>query len=483
MHITRIGIVDVRGVGTIDADLTTAGDVPRWVVLAGRNGAGKSTVLRSLALAISGPTVARLLAESFSGWIRDGHPTAWVGARLRMARDDRLTDSATSPDDDPWVGLTWSRSVDGPEPDMLPGLYFGVNRGPAVDGGPEPALSPRMISEMKRGKMFGSDGRTQVLKQAGWPGPFQGPWAENVDGWFIAGYGPFRRLSSASSEAVRLMMSPGRPGALASLFREDASLSESVEWLQREVYLPRLEGDERAASLEMLVLRMLDDGLLPDRVSVVKIDSKGLWVSSPDGGTFPLTALSDGYRTVAGLVLDIIRQVYRSAGEVPFIDADGRVLVTAEGVVLIDEIDVHLHVTWQRRIGFWLKEHFPGIQFIVTTHSPFVCQAADPGGLIRLTPSWEHGATAEVVAGEEFNRVVNGTLDDALLTDLFGLDSTLSDRAEAARALLSELEAKAVEGMLDRGQRKELESLRAQLPTTQSDVSARVLRTLMAIDK
>ena len=54
------------------------------------------------------------------------------------------------------------------------------------------------------------------------------------------------------------------------------------------------------------------------------------------------------------------------------------------GVVIIDEIDAHLHVSWQRRIGSWLTSHFPNIQFIVTTHSPYICRSADLGALIRL---------------------------------------------------------------------------------------------------
>lgn len=99
------------------------------------------------------------------------------------------------------------------------------------------------------------------------------------------------------------MMSPGRPAALASLFREDASLSESIQWLQ-SVYLKRLEGDEQASELEKLVLRILADGLLPEGMTVEKVDSTGLWVTTPEGRSVALTELSDGYRTVTGLVLD-----------------------------------------------------------------------------------------------------------------------------------------------------------------------------------
>ncbi len=147
-------------------------------------------------------------------------------------------------------------------------------------------------------------------------------------------------------------------------------------------------------------------------MTVEKVDSTGLWVTTPEGRSVALTELSDGYRTVTGLVLDLVRQVFvENGGAIPTDGDDNRVAITQDGVVLIDEIDVHLHVSWQRRIGFWLKEHFPNIQFIVTTHSPFICQAVDPGGLVRLSPPWEEGPAAEIVEGETFNRVVNGSTD------------------------------------------------------------------------
>jgi predicted ATP-binding protein involved in virulence len=47
-----------------------------------------------------------------------------------------------------------------------------------------------------------------------------------------------------------------------------------------------------------------------------------------------------------------------------------------------------MHVEWQQKIGFWLTSHFPNIQFLTTSHSPFICQAAGPRGVIRLPASW-----------------------------------------------------------------------------------------------
>ena len=77
--------------------------------------------------------------------------------------------------------------------------------------------------------------------------------------------------------------------------------------------------------------------------------------------------------------LDILRHLINVYGltDLTGRDTDGKLFFMRSGVVLIDEIDAHLHPEWQREIGFWLKRHFPNIQFIVTTHSPIICQAAD----------------------------------------------------------------------------------------------------------
>jgi predicted ATP-binding protein involved in virulence len=65
-----------------------------------------------------------------------------------------------------------------------------------------------------------------------------------------------------------------------------------------------------------------------------------------------------------------MKQLGDAYGNLSFQVHDGVPVISSPGVVIIDEIDAHLHVSWQKRIGGWLKTHFPNIQFIVTTHSP-----------------------------------------------------------------------------------------------------------------
>ncbi len=129
--------------------------------------------------------------------------------------------------------------------------------------------------------------------------------------------------------------------------------------------------------------------------------------------------MSDGYRSIAALVVDLIKQVHDCYGDLHFEVSEGVPVVTAPGVVFIDEVDAHLHLSWQRWIGTWLKGHFPNIQFIVTTHSPYICQAADPGGLIRL-PGPSEDEPPYVVGQDLYERVVHGSGDDVVLSELFG---------------------------------------------------------------
>lgn len=137
--------------------------------------------------------------------------------------------------------------------------------------------------------------------------------------------------------------------------------------------------------------------------------------------------MSDGYRTVTALVVDIIRQMGMAFGALEVTNEDNTPTLAYPGVVLIDEMDAHLHVTWQKNIGNWLKAHFPLIKFIVTSHSPYVCQSADPGGLVRLAAPGESDPPT-VVDEDLYRRVIYGSGDDAILTELIVVPNLKSRR-------------------------------------------------------
>lgn len=194
----------------------------------------------------------------------------------------------------------------------------------------------------------------------------------------------------------------------------------------------------------------------------MKVDADGLWIER-GGLTLPVRRLGDGYRAVAHLVLSLVQHLHAHHGALTWTrHADGHLACEQAAVVLIDEIDAHLHVSWQREIGFWLTRRFPNIQFLVTTHSPFVCQAASPRGLIRL-PAPGEDRRIEHVSDDVFRSVVHGTVDDAVLTELFGLDHARSDRTEARLDEMAELEGRVLEGLATEQELGRYRSLRDEL--------------------
>lgn len=123
---------------------------------------------------------------------------------------------------------------------------------------------------------------------------------------------------------------------------------------------------------------------------------------SIDGNPQPFGNLSAGQRVLLALVADLaIKMVTQNNFLVPpealgpEDDPLPRVLARTPGVVLIDELDVHLHPKWQRRVCRDLRGIFPRIQFLGTTHSPQVIGGIRPEEIIRLLPNGGHDAPAQ----------------------------------------------------------------------------------------
>ncbi|TDC21065.1 ATP-binding protein [Streptomyces sp. 8K308] len=424
MYLTHLRLKGVRGFygpRVVDLDFARPdGSYAGWTVLAGRNGSGKTTLLRAIVLALGGINRADQLDEELNDWLSPGQDSgsASVGVLPDLTHDIGAIGSGRQD-----AVLVWHRTSEFHVMSLQPGELE-----PLSERSPKP-------------------------------------------GWFYAAYGPFRRLTGGE-------YTPGlanRLTAVRTLFHEDAALTEPVEQLIKEHY-ERLDGEREAAELLESALRLLSNGLLPDGCRVSRVSTKGLWVIHSED-EFPLRRMSDGFRAVVALVLDIMRHMQSAYGSLDLEERDGVPVLPKPGVVLIDEIDAHLHVSWQRRIGRWLKTHFPAIQFIVTTHSPYICQAADPNGLIRLPGPFDQEAPC-VVDDELFGRVVYGSGDDAVVSELFGVDSPYSAGAEEMRSELAELELAVVTGQADEAQRRRFAELRDRLSSSQVARVDEMLRRL-----
>ena len=139
-----------------------------------------------------------------------------------------------------------------------------------------------------------------------------------------------------------------------------------------------------------------------------------------DGHVTPWSALSDGYHVFIALVADIARRAVM-LNEIDGADAPARV----EGVVLIDELDLHLHPRWQRVALPRLREAFPRLQLIVSTHSPQVLSSAKNHQVRRLVDG----------RIQEPSVFVSGRDTNAILRDLMNTDDRDDEGVVALRRL------------------------------------------------
>lgn len=217
------------------------------------------------------------------------------------------------------------------------------------------------------------------------------------EGILVAGYGSTRLL-------------PRHPGGrevvskVDGLFDPFVPLDKPADWLPD---LPEEEFDAIARALKQLLDLDDDDELrqTEDGIELIR-----------DKSRFSLSRLSDGYQAMAGFGLDMMRMFSKQWGSIE----------AAEGIVLVDELGTHLHPRWQMKVVGSLREAFPRVQFIATTHDPLCLRGLHDGEVAVLRRSG-----SRTYALQEDLPSVDGLAVDQLLTsEHFGLGSTLDPKLE-----------------------------------------------------
>jgi len=422
MYLTRFAIQNIRAIEALEWEIPLQ-SAPGWHVILGDNGSGKSSVLRAIALGLVGPTQAMALRQDWARWSRrklDGT------IKLTLVPDSKL---------DKLVGKK-SRAL----PRKLELKLFLVQW-------VEQVRPMGLISLPVRG---GSDD------------PDKSIWGGGA-GWFCASYGPFRRFTGGDEKYETLFSTAPQLARHLSVFDESVALTEGLRWLQ-QLQFKKLEGDPEGELLEPLLEFINQPDFLPHRARLKDISSREVLFVDGNGYRVPVEELSDGYRSILSMTFELIRQLAATYGPKRLFHPKDPTKVAVPGVVLIDEVDAHLHPTWQRRVGLWFREHFPKVQFIVTTHSPLVCQAADVGTVWRL-PRPGTDEEAKQVTGVELDRLLYGNVLDAYGTGLFGEGIARSPVAKQRLQRLAELNLKEVRSGLTAAERKEQKALRASQPT------------------
>lgn len=367
--------------------------LPNINLLLGNNGFGKTTLLRAIALSCLGPAVDKAGIYPYRFVRREpGEPTRKTAAKRK---------SRTTPLDSSNNAIV--------EASFTPHEQDGIA-----------TLISSRVAVQRRGD----------LEQLTWDHPDEKGWhpifSEESDAFFFVGYGATRRVEQRerfdpSARKSRMFI---RAQRVQSLFEDSYSLVPLNAWL------PQFERTNKGRYTQVVKLMNLLSG--GGHYKFTGEIEAGEYLFERGGLRVPFPALSDGYRAFLGWIGDLLYHVCMTC-------PSGKKLVDNRGIVMVDEIDLHLHPQWQMTVLPTLAKALPNIQFIVTSHSPLVVGSLEWSNIIVMKP-----APRQATILRRIPRSVHGLdADQVLLTDFFGLQST---RAPGRKRALKDLALKAREG-------------------------------------
>lgn len=367
----------------------------KTTILLGKNGTGKSNLLKAIGLVVAGRSA---LAELL------GDVDSWVQYRKKFCRIDAVLETKA---------------------------------------GDRREISLRIDRGKKRHEVLDKNLESlDALDSA----------LEHTDrSYFTLGYGASRRLDYGEIRVKRRgsLYSERRAQGMASLFEPGSLLAPIESWA--------MDLDYRKDRGALEVIRKVFSQILGE-VKFEKIDKANgqLLFRTPDG-IVPMSYLSDGYQSVAAWIGDLLFRVTDSF-------ADYTKPLHTRGLLLIDEVDLHLHPIWQRKLLEFLRTKLPNMQVVATTHSPITAQQAGPRELHFIERRGK-SLNLQQFAGAPQDLL----LHQLVMSDAFGLDSDESAEIEGKKRRLSRLSGlkrrTAVQEKEHRELVKELEGVPVRLRT------------------
>ena len=219
----------------------------------------------------------------------------------------------------------------------------------------------------------------------------------------LAYYGAGRLWNSHKNMQRKAVLSESRSMGYEDCFSSASSFTQVQQWMSKATF----------AALQQQSMEAYEGYPLQDQIDGIKqtvnrvlqnqewsgfhysMQHEELAMTHADLGVLPVSLLSDGVRAMVSLVADM---AWRCAKLNPYLGKDAQ--TKAKGIVFIDEVDMHLHPQWQQTVIGSLREAFPNIQFIVTTHSPQVLSTV-PAECIRVLRHESDPNTGETISTAE----------------------------------------------------------------------------------
>lgn len=297
--------------------------LPNVNLLLGENDCGKTTLLQSVALAAFGPAAS--------------HVHLAIGDRIRSNGPDRNGASASV------------RAL------------FRLHRQDGAPGG----QSESRLAIRKRGELDELDSEVDGHAE-GWAQVYE----SRNEAFFAAAYGATRRVERDERfdlEARNRAQYP-RAQRVRSIFDDSFSLIPLNCWL------PALQTSDSDRFSE--VVQVIDRLLRRQNLKFAEVTARGCLFERA-GMQIPFPGLGDGCQALLGWLGDLLRHICS-------VRPRGATLRDFRGIVLVDEIDLHLHPKWQRDVVETAAKALPGLQFILTSQSPLVAAELGHGDVIRL---------------------------------------------------------------------------------------------------
>jgi hypothetical protein len=236
-----------------------------------------------------------------------------------------------------------------------------------------------------------------------------------------------------------------------TLFNQAASLPDPSNWL---LDAPDKNFDAVARALSTLLT------LRPGEF--VSRDEQSVFIQRR-AGPLPIELLSDGYKSLFAMAVDIMREMLKNWENLEF----------AQGIVLIDEIENHLHPRWKLRVMSSLRKTFPRVQFIASTHDP-LCLRGMFDGEVQVLYRDRDDSLQRV---EQLPDIANLRIEQILTSDYFGLATTedpLRERALEKLARFAAYEDRQL-SISDRNERDNLLNNYGSLPVISDTLDRQII--------
>ena len=419
IYFTSLELENVRCFGGRQIlDLTDdEGRLAQWTLLLGDNGVGKTTLLQCLAWIRPVPTPASR---------EDGEP-------------DTIDPALNDEENEVWSSLL--RAEPEVELDLKVTLSIDQKLGTRRKNG---------VQKVETGVyMVGKNGALQDRHQTINLSPeLQHLFLRELP---IFAYGATRRMGTSNLDDGEFS------DPLASLFSSSIELYDAEEVLLNLDYLAakskKRHHKKRLQQVKHILAAILPDiekkediQILGPKVLGHSDEPSGVWFETPYG-LVPLSGLSLGYQTTLAWTIDLASRLYERY-------PDSLNPLAEPAIVLVDEIDLHLHPRWQRQIMEDLSQHFPNTQFVATAHSPLMVQADANTNLVVL-----HQTDGQVIIKNEPQFVDGWRVDQILTSNLFGVPA----RSPRIENMITERNALLDKEKRSRSEQRRLKALEEEL--------------------